>query len=359
MKGYLLLEDGTRFDGTLFGVPRNVLGEVVFNTGMTGYQETLTDPSYYGQIVVMTYPLIGNYGFTPLDGQSHKPMVRGFVIREGCDSFSNWRGSEGLEDYFFRNQLTGLMDVDTRALTRHLRESGTLRGKIVADSTAPEYHEAEIKQFSNAGAVHTVSTPMPYSLEPKLLKVAVMDFGIKRNILASMTHRNMLLNVFPATSTAEEILACQPDGIFLSNGPGDPSELQQIINVIKELMGVKPIFGICLGHQLLAHAFGGATRKMKYGHRGSNHPVKDLGLDRVMITSQNHGYEVLEESLDPVKVEITHVNVNDGTVEGMMHRELPIFSVQYHPEASPGPSDSIYLFDRFEAMMIKFKEANQ
>ncbi len=251
------------------------------------------------------------------------------------------------------------MDVDTRALTRHLRESGTLRGKIVADCTAPEYHFEELKQFSNSGAVQIVSTPMPYSLEPQLLKVAVMDFGIKRNILASMTHRNMLLNVFPATTSAEEILACNPDGIFLSNGPGDPAELQEIIDVVKKLMGVKPIFGICLGHQLLAHAYGGTTKKMKYGHRGSNHPVKDLGLDRVMITSQNHGYEVVEESLDPIKVEITHVNVNDGTVEGMMHRELPIFSVQYHPEASPGPSDSIYLFDRFETMMIKFKEAHQ
>lgn len=356
MKGYLLLEDGSCFEGTLLGVPQNKLGEVVFNTGMTGYQEILTDPSYYGQIVVMTYPLIGNYGFTPEDGQSHKPMVRGFVIREGCDSFSNWRGSESLEDYFFRNQLTGLTDVDTRALTRLIREKGALKGKIIADGSKPEYHKAEIMQYSNAGAVNSVSTPVPYELQPQLLKVAVLDFGIKRNILASMTHRNMILKVFPANTSAETILAEQPDGIFLSNGPGDPAELGSIIETIKKLIGVKPIFGICLGHQLIAHALGGSTRKMKYGHRGSNHPVKDLELDRVMITSQNHGYEVVAESLDPVNVEITHVNVNDGTVEGLRHKHLPLFSVQYHPEASPGPSDSIYLFDKFEKMMLDAKE---
>lgn len=359
MKGYLLLEDGMVFHGTVFGVPQSTLGEVVFNTGMTGYQETLTDPSYYGQIVVMTYPLIGNYGFTEEDEQSHKPMVQGFVIREGCDSFSNWRGNEGLEDYFFKHQLTGLMDVDTRALTRHLREKGALRGKIVVDQSLPEGHKEDILGFSNSGAVQAVSTSAQYTLEPKLLKVAVMDFGIKRNILMSMTHRNMILDVFPVMTKAEEILASDPDGIFLSNGPGDPAELEEVIDEIKKMIGIKPIFGICLGHQLLAHAFGGKTKKMKYGHRGSNHPVKDIGLDRVMITSQNHGYEVVSESLDPHTIEITHVNVNDGTVEGMKHKLLPVFSVQYHPEASPGPSDSMYLFDMFEEMMQKHKEGQK
>jgi len=246
--------------------------------------------------------------------------------------------------------------VDTRALTRLIREKGALKGKIVADGSLPEYHTAEISQYSNAGAVNCVSTPVPYELRPQLLKVAVLDFGIKRNILASMTHRNMILKVFPANTSAEAILAEQPDGIFLSNGPGDPAELGSIIETIKKLIGVKPIFGICLGHQLIAHALGGTTKKMKYGHRGSNHPVKDLELDRVMITSQNHGYEVVAESLDPENIEITHINVNDGTVEGLRHKNLPLFSVQYHPEASPGPSDSIYLFDKFEKMMIDVKE---
>jgi carbamoyl-phosphate synthase small subunit len=359
-KGYLLLEDGTTFEGTLFGAAGNPVGEVVFNTGMTGYQETLTDPSYYGQIVVMTYPLIGNYGFNEYDGQSSAPMVKGFIIREGCDSFSNWRGSESLEDYFFRQGLTGLMDVDTRALTRHLRTKGTLRGKIMAGEL-PVYPAGsgaleEIKGFSNRDAVWRVTTGEGYVINPKLYNVAVMDFGVKKHILESMTQRNMVLHVFPASATAEEILACDPDGLFLSNGPGDPDELTQVVEQVRLLLGKLPIFGICLGHQILSHALGGKTRKMKFGHRGSNHPVKDLENNRVRITSQNHGYEVVEESLDKDKVLVTHVNVNDGTVEGIRHLCLPLFSVQYHPEASPGPGDSAYLFDRFNTMMKEFKE---
>jgi carbamoyl-phosphate synthase small subunit len=362
-KGYLLLEDGTIFEGTMFGAAGAPVGEVVFNTGMTGYQETLTDPSYYGQIVVMTYPLIGNYGFNEDDGQSHAPMVKGFIIREGCDSFSNWRGSESLEDYFFRQGLTGLMDVDTRALTRHLRTKGTLRGKIVpgntpADTDGSVHLEAmdEILKFSNGDAVHRVTTEAPFTIQPNLFHVAVMDFGIKRNILESMTGRNMVLHVFPATATASEILAINPDGLFLSNGPGDPDELADIVREVRVMIGILPIFGICLGHQLLAHALGGKTRKMKFGHRGSNHPVKDLETSRVRITSQNHGYEVVEESLDKERILVTHINVNDGTVEGIRHLHQPLFSVQYHPEASPGPGDSAYLFDRFHMMMKEFKE---
>lgn len=363
-KGYLLLEDGTNFEGTLFGAAGTPVGEVVFNTGMTGYQETLTDPSYYGQIVVMTYPLIGNYGFNEQDGQSTSPMVKGFIIREGCDSFSNWRGSESLEDYFFRQGLTGLMDVDTRALTRHLRTRGTVRGKIIAGTT--QEHSAgmellareikEITQFSNRNAVFHVSTPTPYIIHPHLYQVAVLDFGIKKHILESMTERNMVLHVFPATTPADEIMAINPDGLFLSNGPGDPEELTEVVVQVRSMLGKLPIFGICLGHQILAHALGGKTKKMKFGHRGSNHPVKDLENNRVRITSQNHGYEVVEDSLDKDKILVTHLNVNDGTVEGIRHAELPLFSVQYHPEASPGPGDSAYLFDRFNNMMKDFKE---
>jgi carbamoyl-phosphate synthase small subunit len=358
-KGYLLLEDGITFEGTLFGAAGTPVGEVVFNTGMTGYQETLTDPSYYGQIVVMTYPLIGNYGFNEDDGQSLTPMVKGFIIREGCDSFSNWRGNESLEDYFFRQGLTGLMDVDTRALTRHLRNHGTLRGKIMA-GTANANDDTdtmeEITGFSNRDAVLKVTTPTPYTIDPHLYNVAVLDFGIKKHILESMTERNMALHVFPATASAAEIMAISPDGLFLSNGPGDPEELTEIVAQVRLMLGKVPIFGICLGHQILAHAMGGKTRKMKFGHRGSNHPVKDLENNRVRITSQNHGYEVVEDSLDKEKILITHINVNDGTVEGIRHTQLPLFSVQYHPEASPGPGDSAYLFDRFNTMMKDFKE---
>jgi len=359
-KGYLYLEDGTIFEGTLFGAAGTPVGEVVFNTGMTGYQETLTDPSYYGQIVVMTYPLIGNYGFNDDDGQSKGPMVKGFIIREGCDSFSSWRGSESLEDYFFRQGLTGLMDVDTRALTRHLRNRGTLAGKIVAGDPAQMPPTAadqdEIAGFSNRDAVWQVTAKDEYTILPHLYNVAVMDFGIKKNILESMTERNMVLHVFPANASAEEIMACEPDGLFLSNGPGDPDELSDIVTQVRLLVGKLPIFGICLGHQILAHALGGKTRKMKFGHRGSNHPVKDLENNRVRITSQNHGYEVVEESLDKENILVTHINVNDGTVEGIRHTKLPLFSVQYHPEASPGPGDSAYLFDRFNTMMKDFKE---
>lgn len=358
MKGYLLLEDGTKFEGDVFGCKENTTGEVVFNTGMTGYQEVLTDPSYYGQIVVMTYPLIGNYGINEDDDQSYKPMVKGFVIREGNESFSNWRGAESLEDYFFKHNLTGIQGIDTRALTKIIREKGTMRGKIIVDDQSAESHMKDIVAFSNTDAVDHVTTKNIYDIKPELLKVAVMDFGIKRNILRSLSMKNIELRVFPAHTTAEEIKAYNPDGIFLSNGPGDPAELLDVIENVKKLLNYKPIFGICLGHQLLAWAYGGNTRKMTYGHRGSNHPVKDLLLDRVFITSQNHGYEVIRESLDEEMIEITHVNVNDGTVEGMRHKELPIFSVQYHPEACPGPADSVYLFDQFLDLMLNHKEAN-
>lgn len=356
MKGYLLLEDGTKFHGDVFGLKENTTGEVVFNTGMTGYQEVLTDPSYYGQIVVMTYPLIGNYGINTDDCQASKPMVKGFVIREGNESFSNWRGAESLEDYFFKHNLTGIQGIDTRALTKIIREKGTMAGSIVVDNTSEDTLIKEIQAFNNEDAVSQVTTKVVYDIKPELLKVAVIDFGIKRNILNSLSMKNIELRVFPADVNADDIKSYNPDGVFLSNGPGDPSKLGEVIENIKQLMNFKPIFGICLGHQLLAHAYGGETSKMKYGHRGSNHPVKDLLLDRVFITSQNHGFEVVQGSLDENKIEITHINVNDGTIEGMRHKELPIFSVQYHPEACPGPADSVYLFEQFLELMLNFKK---
>jgi carbamoyl-phosphate synthase small subunit len=352
MKGYLILEDGTKFEGNIFGKKRNSVGEVVFNTGMTGYQETLTDPSYYGQIVILTYPLVGNYGITLDDNQSEKPKVRGFIVREASVNYSNWRGMESIDEYLNKNDIVGLEGIDTRALTKMIREKGTMTGKIVAYEDGVDAME-ELKAFDNSDAVHQVTAKFNYDLMPSIPKVAVVDYGIKRNILTTLVNRNVHVRVFSCLNTAEEILDFNPDGIFLSNGPGDPAFLKEEIETVKELIGKKPIFGICLGHQLLAHAFGGETKKMKYGHRGCNHPVKDIAKDRVFITSQNHGYEVVAESLDKSILEITHVNMNDNTVEGMRHLSLPIFSVQFHPEASPGPSDSDYLFDEFLNMIKK------
>ncbi|SRR6056297_278561 len=352
MKGYLILEDGTKFEGNIFGKKRNSVGEVVFNTGMTGYQETLTDPSYYGQIVILTYPLVGNYGITLEDNQSEKPKVRGFIVREASANYSNWRGRESIDEYLYKNDIVGLEGIDTRALTKMIRENGTMTGKIVAYDDGVDVME-EIKSFDNSDAVHQVTPKFNYDLMPVTPKVAVVDYGIKRNILSALVNRNVHVRVFSCLDTAEKILDFNPDGIFLSNGPGDPAFLKEEIETVKSLIGKKPIFGICLGHQLLAHALGGTTKKMKYGHRGCNHPVKDLAKDRVFITSQNHGYEVVEESIDKKVLEITHLNMNDNTVEGMRHLTLPIFSVQFHPEASPGPSDSDYLFDEFLNMIKK------
>ena len=352
MKGYLILEDGTKFEGNIFGKRRNSVGEVVFNTGMTGYQETLTDPSYYGQIVILTYPLVGNYGITLEDNQSEKPKVSGFIVREASVNYSNWRGRESINDYLLKNDIVGLEGIDTRALTKIIREKGTMTGKIVAYEDGINVME-ELKAFDNSDAVHQVTPKFNYDLMPITPKVAVVDYGIKRNILSALVNRNVHVRVFSCLNSAEEILDFNPDGIFLSNGPGDPAFLKSEIETVKKLIGKKPIFGICLGHQILAHAFGGRTKKMKYGHRGCNHPVKDLDKDRVFITSQNHGYEVVADSIDKSILEITHLNMNDNTVEGMRHLSLPIFSVQFHPEASPGPSDSDYLFDEFLNMIKK------
>ena len=344
MKAKLILENGMVFEGKAFGYLKESVGEVVFTTGMTGYQEVLTDPSYYGQIVTMTYPLIGNYGINLEDMESDSIKVRGFIVREKCNLPSNFRCELGLEDFLKQGKVLGLEGIDTRALTKVLRNSGTMRGIITLEDIDDEYVKEKIEGFSTKEAVKTVTTKKSYTIEGTGKHIAIMDFGIKTNIIRNFKKRNCKLTVFPATATAEEVLSVNPDLVFLSNGPGDPEDLDFAIENIKKLVGIKPITGICLGHQLLGLALGGKTSKLKFGHRGCNHPVKDLEANIVHITSQNHGYVV--EKL-PDDMEVTHVNINDGTVEGMKHKTLPIYSVQFHPEASAGPKDSEYVFDKF------------
>ena len=332
------------------------LGEVVFNTSMTGYQEVLTDPSYAGQIVTMTYPEIGNYGTNPEDIESRKPFVRGFVVRELSRVFSNWRADKGLSRYLEENGICGISELDTRALVRELRNVGTMRGIIsTLDFDVPSLQTKVVAHPSMAGSdyVKTVTTANSYCWEQPepSFRVVAYDFGIKTNILRSLGARGCDVTIVPASTTSEDVLALKPDGIFLSNGPGDPEPLSYIVASVKKLLGKCPIFGICLGHQVLGLALGGKTFKLKFGHRGANQPVKNMISERVEITSQNHGFAVDPDSLDSNQVEFTHFNLNDQTLEGLRHRSLPAFSVQYHPEASPGPHDSHYLFDDFIHLM--------
>ncbi len=353
MKAFLLLEDGTVFEGNSFGMEGQVLGEVVFNTGMTGYQEVLTDPSYCGQIVCMTYPLIGNYGVNFDDIESLKPQVKGFIVRELCKTPSNWRSIESLNEYLKRNEIIGLEGIDTRALTIILRDKGTMKGTIVTGETLDQIEEkiAEVKGYTIINPVLQVTTPEVKHYSGEGYRIALMDYGLKKNIVRSLQKRNCEVYVFPCTATAEEVLAVEPDGIMLSNGPGDPKDCQLQIENIKKLIRAKPMFGICLGHQLTALANGANTEKLKYGHRGCNHPVKDIEKDMTYITSQNHGYTIVKESLDPEIMTISHINMNDGTVEGLKYKHAPLFTVQFHPEASPGPGDTAYLFDEFIKMI--------
>ncbi|MCX0387996.1 carbamoyl phosphate synthase small subunit [Clostridium perfringens] len=344
MKAKLILENGVVFEGKAFGYLKECVGEVVFNTGMTGYQEVLTDPSYYGQIVTMTYPLIGNYGINLEDLESKEPKVRGFIVREKCQYPNNFRCELELETYLAQNKVLGLDGIDTRALTKILRNNGTMKGIIVLDDSNLEDVKDKLEAFSNRDAVSIVSTNEKYEISGEGKKVAIIDFGIKQNIIRNFVKRGCNVTVFPYDFKAEEVLEINPDLVFLSNGPGDPEDMGEAVNEIKKIVGKKPIVGICLGHQLLALTLGGETKKLKFGHRGCNHPVKDLINNRVHITSQNHGYYV---ATLPENMEITHVSMNDGTVEGMKHKELPIFSVQFHPEACPGPKDSEYIFDEF------------
>ncbi len=372
MKAKLALENGVVFEGEAFGAPMEVSGEVVFNTSMMGYQEILTDPSYAGQIVTMTYTQIGNYGVNEDDLESARPQVAGFIVKEYFEHFSNFRGTSSLGEWLKKHGIMGIQGIDTRMLTKIIRNTGAMRGVISVtelDDSRLVARARESREMTGWDLATEVSTKAPYrwdeidrtsfALAPgthgkgngKPYHVVVFDYGVKRNILRRLASYGCSLTVVPSSFSAAQVLEMNPDGIFLSNGPGDPAAVKYAIGNLKLLIGKKPIFGICLGHQLLALALGGKTFKLKFGHRGANHPVKNLQTNEIEITSQNHGFAVDPASLDASAVEITHVNLNDNTNEGLRHRELPVFSVQYHPEASPGPHDSDYLFARFIAMM--------
>jgi len=357
-KATLVLADGSVHEGFSFGSPRDAIGEVVFNTSMTGYQEMLTDPSYAGQIVIPTYPLIGNYGINNEDDESRRIQVSGFVVREECYQPSHYLNNRSLHEYLAESDVPGIWGLDTRALTRKLRSFGVMMGMITTSKT-PEQALEEIGMAPNYGAVdfvRQVTAEKPYQwLSPAPAqpgkKVVALDCGLKYNILRLLSQRGCSVTVVTCTTSSADILGMEPDGILLSPGPGDPDLLDYVAGTVKGLVGKKPIMGICLGNQMIARAFGGRNFKLKFGHRGGNHPVKDLDNGRVHITAQNHGYAVDPDSLEGSGLEVTHINLNDGTVEGLRHRELPIFSIQYHSEASPGPLDNTYLFDRFMEMI--------
>ena len=373
MKAILALADGKVFTGKALGAIGEVTGEVVFNTSMTGYQEILTDPSYCGEIVTMTYPQIGNYGINSEDVESCKPFLSAFVVKESCPFPSNFRSEMTLDAYLKENGVVGIEGIDTRALVRHIRNKGAQVGIVSSVESDPErliekagqapglvgrdlvkevtcktsYHWSRGVWTLDDGYADNGNRPLPY-------KVVAYDYGIKRNILRNLVSSGCDVTIVPATTTAEEVLQMNPDGVFLSNGPGDPEPIKYAQENIVKLLGKVPIFGICLGHQLLSIALGGATYKLKFGHRGGNQPVLDYQRQQVEITSQNHGFAVDQETLNK-QIRVTHINLNDNTVEGIQHVELPAFSVQYHPEASPGPHDAQYLFSRFIEMMAKYK----
>lgn len=361
-KAVLLLEDGFMTEGSGFGYDGESLGEVVFNTSMTGYQEILTDPSYRGQIVAMTYPLIGNYGVNKEDVESARPWADGFIVKERSSIYSNWRGTDSLEDYLEKNKVVAIEGLDTRALTRRLRLQGAMRGIISTRDFDKGSLLKKVQDFPvmvGRDLIKEVSCKEPYnwpgSPGKKEFFVVCMDYGVKFNSLRLLDKAGCRVKVLTATASAKEVLGYKPDGVFLSNGPGDPAVLTYAIKEIKELLGKVPIFGICLGHQLLGHALGGKTYKLKFGHHGGNHPVMDLVTRKVEITSQNHGFCVDMGSFGDKDVVMTHVNLYDKTAEGLGHKKLPFFCVQYHPEAGPGPHDAGYLFNRFIEMMTKFK----
>jgi carbamoyl-phosphate synthase small subunit len=393
-KAILVLEDGSVYEGDAFGAEDNAYGEVVFNTSMTGYQEMLTDPSYAGQILVPTYPMIGNYGINESDFESKQIQVRGFAVREYCPQPSHWRSTVTLHKFLQDNGIPGISGIDTRALTRHIRSLGTMMGIITSEMTAEEALKElkNLPRYDFTDFVHQVSTEKPYEWqsdtsvfvgripnsqrskaggaatssviavsrtpaeaggseeEAKQSHIVVLDFGLKYNILRILSQFGCQVTAVPCTTSAEELLAMNPDGIVLSPGPGDPALLDDITETVKKLIGKKPIMGICLGHQLIGRALGAKTFKLKFGHRGGNHPVRDLATGRVYITAQNHGYVIDADTLKR-GLEVSHVNLNDGTVEGLRHRDLPILSIQYHSEASPGPLDNRYLFERFLGMV--------
>lgn len=348
---YLTLIDGTQYEGISFGYESDSIGEVVFNTGITGYQELLTNPTYVGQIVNMTYPLIGNYGVNPEDIESDSPKVKGLIVRDYCDAPSNWRSKGTLKDYLVQNKIVAIHSIDTRALTRRIRDNGTMACIITQQKPTAEQLE-ELKNFAIKGAVAEVTCKAPYEIKGEGKTLAVIDYGVQKHVLDVLKDKGYNLKVFPSSTSAEEILSCDVDGIILTNGPGDPKDNQGAIEEVRKLIGKKPIYAICLGHQILALAKGGDTVKLKYGHRGSNHPVKDLETGKVVITSQAHGYSVLEESIKEVG-KVTHVNINDGTVEGIEYNDGMSFSLQYHPESLSGPNTENRVFEKFERLLSK------
>jgi len=351
----LVLEDGSVFAGQAFGATGRTYGEVIFDTAMAGYQEMLTDPSCAGQIVVLTYPLIGNYGINDIDIESKRIQVRGLVVREDCDLPSHWQSKGTLHEYLASQNITGIAGVDTRALTRRLRSAGVMMGTITADET-PEEALARLRGLPSYGSVdfvREVTTDKPYDWQqPDVARrhIVVVDIGLKYNILRLLRDRDCRVTAVPCTVSAEDILGLRPDGIVLSSGPGNPDLLDYLVRTVADLIGKVPIFGICLGHHLVGQAFGAGTFKLKFGHRGANHPVKDLLTGRVHITAQNHGYALDPDGLRD-GAEVSQIHLNDGTVEGLWHRSLPIITIQYHSEASPGPQDNAYIFDRFLEMV--------
>jgi carbamoyl-phosphate synthase small subunit len=384
MQATLALEDGRFFTGEGYGAPSEALGEVVFNTSLTGYQEIATDPSYAGQIVVLTNPQIGNYGTNQADNEAAKPYIEGLIVREFSPVSSNWRSEQVTDEYMERYKVPVLAEIDTRALVRHLRTHGVMRGVISTTETDVEKLVAKarsIRKMDGTDLARVVSTKTMYAFSAgdelaqsddrmlagspgatregadgkPLLHVVAYDFGMKRNILRMLTREGCRVTVVPAETRADEVLALKPDGVFLSNGPGDPEPVDYAVKAIQEMMGRTPIFGICLGHQLTGLALGGKTYKLKFGHHGGNHPVKNMTNGKVEITAHNHNFAVDPESINANEVELTHVDLNDNTLEGLRHKTLPLFSVQYHPEAAPGPHDSHYLFRDFRNLMDEWK----